>query len=137
MATKPLQATLWIPFNGAKVWTDFMQGRRDVPDDFNVGSPIVMSSTTFSDGVQVMAGVYKSEEPKVYNIVFFWVFAEDGSQVPGWPIDPSDWEDFDAPRSIGFSLEDSDQDESDEDDSDEEERPEFDYLLQIKEKSSS
>lgn len=92
-----------LPEGGKQAWTLLMQGQSPVPDQINPGSPIVMANARFEDGTQVSGGVYKSDEPKEYNVKFMWVFDAKGNQYPGWPIDVSDQEDF-LQKSYAFSL---------------------------------
>jgi hypothetical protein len=53
-----------------------------VAEDINTWSPIVSATAVvFDDGIRVMGGVLKSDEPKEYNILFFWVFDQQGTQL--------------------------------------------------------
>ena len=108
-------ATMTLPRDGKAAWTKIMQGDTEVPSELDPGSPIVMAtSTRFDDGKGTWAvgGVYKSDTPSEYNIIFFWAFDADGNQYPGWPIDVSDAQDFEI-SSIIFAL-DRDADDPDE-----------------------
>jgi len=95
-------ATLLLPEDGKQYWTDVMQGRAAVAEYITVGSPVVMATALYTDGTFVVAGVSKSKDPTDYNIVFAWVYDQDGNKYPGWPIDLSDNEDFFI-TSIAFS----------------------------------
>jgi hypothetical protein len=96
-------AAMTLPKGGKEAWTLIMQGQSPVPDQINPGSPIVMAQARFDDGTQVVGGVYKSETPSEFNVIFMWVFDANGKQYPGWPIDVSDHEDF-MTASYLFSL---------------------------------
>lgn len=98
-------ATMTLPKGGKQAWSNIMYGETPVPNDLNVGSPIVMATAHFENGTWVAGGVYKSSTPTDYNIIFMWVFDKNGKQYPGWPIDVSDNEDF-FMNSIQFGLED-------------------------------
>lgn len=113
-------ANMVLPKGGKVAWTEIMQGTAEVPEEINQGSPIVMAWARFDDGTQVAGGVYKSDKPDDYNVIFMWVLDADGNQVPGWPIDVGDHEDF-LNTSYSFSL------SPDYEDNDE-------YLLRIVEK---
>jgi hypothetical protein len=88
--------TMTLPKGGKQAWTNIMQGHAQppVPEELNVGSPIVMAYAVFEDGTWVAGGVYKGTDPTDYNVKFMWVFDANGNQYPGWPIDVSDNEDF-------------------------------------------
>ena len=95
-------ATMLLPKDGKQYWTDLMQGKTPVADSITVGSPIVLGTALFDDGTIVVGGVSKTKDPTDYNIVFMWVYDQDGTKYPGWPIDLSDSEDFFI-NSIAFS----------------------------------
>jgi hypothetical protein len=94
-------AEMVLPHGGKEAWTQIMQGYVPIPNEIDVGSPIVMALARFEDGTQVAGGVYKSGTPTDFNGKFMWVFAADGGRYPGWPIDVSDQTDF---LANGFSF---------------------------------
>jgi hypothetical protein len=98
-----LTARMVLPPGGKQAWTAIMQGRTPVPQGLDIGSPIVLAIATFDDGVQVIGGVSKGESPETFNPKLMWVFDSQGQQVPNWPIDVSDHEDFET-VSFEFSL---------------------------------
>jgi hypothetical protein len=86
-----------LPKNGKQTWTKFMQMPNDdvvVPEDIDPWSPIVSATAVFDDGIWVMGGALKSDDPKEHNSIFFWAFDQQGTQLREWPIDVSDSEDF-------------------------------------------
>jgi hypothetical protein len=106
MSNDPKYSTNMILPKGAKQrWSNIMQGQAQpaVPEELNVGSPIVMAYAAFEDGTQVAGGVYKGDNPTDYNVKFMWVFDAKGNQYPGWPIDVSDNQDF-LQNGYYFSL---------------------------------
>ena len=122
MSEPKFKATMTIPKDGQKSWTDIMQNPpAKLPQGVTEGQYIVASSATFSDGVFVFGGVAVGPKDQDFNYPLFMVFDKDYNQIGGWPIDPSDWEDFYV-SSIQFNVDpDSDSD--------------GDYLLEIKEAS--
>jgi len=101
-------ATMMLPKNGKQYWTDLMQGKAPVADNITVGSPIVLGTALFDDGTIVLGGVSKTKDPTDFNIIFMWVYNQDGDKYPDWPIDLSDSEDFFI-NSIEFSPIDGDE----------------------------
>ncbi len=94
--------TLYLPKNGKEKWTKIMEGELpEMAEDLLEGQPIVMATASFEDGFWVAGGVYKSEEPKAYNIKFMHVYTPDGQQIP-FRIDPSDHEDFRHQRYVFY-----------------------------------
>ena len=91
--SSPLKATMTIPKNGKKIWTDLMQNGSTPKKGIAEGDYIAASFAKFSDGTYVFGGVAQGPANE-YNYPAFMVFTADGNQVSGWPIDPSDWEDF-------------------------------------------
>ncbi len=94
-------AKMLLPPGGRQAWTEIMQGRVPVPAGLDIGSPIVLAIATFDDGVKVVGGVCKGESPETFNPKFMWVFDSQGEQIPNWPIDVSDHEDF---ETVGFEF---------------------------------
>ena len=109
MANEPKYlAVMTLPKGGKKAWSEIMYGNTPVPEQINTGSPIVMAYARYDDGTQVVGGVYKSEDPRDFNVKFMWVFDAEGNQYPGWPIDTSDEEDF-FTMGYRFSLSEDDE----------------------------
>lgn len=104
MATE-LKATMTIPKNGKNIWTDMMQNpsKFKIPEGVSEGSFLAASYAKFSDGVSVFGGVAVGTAD--YNYPMFNVFDKDDNRIGGWPIDPSDWEDFQV-NSVEFTLND-------------------------------
>ncbi|WP_298516819.1 hypothetical protein [uncultured Kordia sp.] len=105
MATT-LEATMTIPKNGKNIWTDMMQNpsKYKIPQGITEGNFLAASYAQFSDGVFVFGGV--AVGTKDFNYPLFMVFDKDYNQIGGWPIDPSDWEDFQV-NSIEFAVNDA------------------------------
>ncbi len=105
MATT-LKATMTIPKNGKKIWTEMMQdpSKFKIPQGVNEGQFMAASYAKFSDGVSVFGGIAVGTAD--YNYPMFNVFDKEYNQIGGWPIDPSDWEDFDI-SSVEFVLNDA------------------------------
>ena len=98
----PQTATMYLPSGGKLIYTQCMQGDLSAPNYLDQGSPIVRSVAKFDDGNLVEGGVLKSGDP-TYNIIFMWVFMPNGTQYSEWPIDVSDFEDFDI-DALEFKL---------------------------------
>ncbi len=96
-------ATMMIPPNGRDLWTDIMQNPPKLPEGVTEGQFIAASYTIFEDGVSVMGGVAVGPASQGFNYALFMVFDSNYNQIGGWPIDTSDWEDFQV-RSIEFSI---------------------------------
>jgi hypothetical protein len=97
-----------LPKNGKQAWPKLMHMQDDdvvvVTEDIDSWSPSIVSTTAvYDNGIRVMGGVSKSNKPKEYNSLFFWVFDQQGTQLPDWPIDVSDHEDF-AFSEIHFEM---------------------------------
>lgn len=105
MATN-LKATMTIPKNGHKIWTDMMQNPSNfkIPRGVTEGSFMAASYAKFSDGVTVFGGIAVGTVD--YNYPMFNVFDKDDNRIGNWPIDPSDWEDFSV-TSIEFAINDA------------------------------
>lgn len=105
MATK-LTATMTIPKNGKKIWTEMMQdpSKFKIPEGVTEGGFMAASYAKFSDGVSVFGGIAVGTVD--YNYPMFNVFDKDDNRIGGWPIDPSDWEDFYV-NSVEFALNDA------------------------------
>ena len=121
MNTSQLKAIMTIPKDGRNVWTNLMQNATSkIPEGVNEGEYLSASSATFSDGIQVIGGVAMGPQGEDgYNYLLFFLFDKNFMRIGGWPIDPSDWEDFQF-TSLEFNLND---DES------------LTYILEIKEES--
>ncbi|WP_374958933.1 hypothetical protein [Gilvibacter sp.] len=106
----PLKAKMIIPKNGHALWTKLMQNGSAAQKGISEGDFIAASFAQFSDGTYVFGGIAQGPENE-YNYPAFMVFKADGNQVAGWPIDPSDWEDFSV-KSISYCIDpDCDQDQ--------------------------
>ncbi len=103
MKDSELQATMTIPQNGKKLWTDIMQNPTPLPQGITKDQYIAASYAKFSDGIFVFGGV--AAGTKDYNYPLFMVFDQNYNQIGGWPIDTGDWEDFYV-NSIEFQIED-------------------------------
>ena len=90
-------ATMYLGPQGRTLYTSYMQGTHTTPiaSTIDVNSPIVGSIARFPDGTWVHGGVLKSGKAE-YNIIFMWVFHKNGTQYADWPIDVSDFEDFES-----------------------------------------
>ena len=121
MAAAQLKATMMIPKDGKNKWTNLMQNATSkIPEGVNEGEYLTASSASFSDGILVLGGIAMGPQgDDGYNYPVFYLFDKDFNRIGGWPIDPSDWEDFQV-KSIEFNLND---DES------------LTYILDIKEES--
>ena len=110
MAQPKFKATMTIPKNGKKLWTDIMQNPpKTYPEDITEDNYIVASCAKFPDGVTVFGGVAVGAKGQGFNYPLFMVFDKHMTQVGGWPIDPSDWEDFNV-SSIQFGIDPDDED---------------------------
>lgn len=105
MATK-LTATMTIPKNGKKIWTEMMQdpSKFKISEGVSEGGFMAASYAKFSDDVSVFGGIAVGTVD--YNYPMFNVFDKDDNRIGGWPIDPSDWEDFYV-NSVEFVLNDA------------------------------
>ncbi|MEP2935313.1 MAG: hypothetical protein ABJM06_06320 [Gilvibacter sp.] len=102
MQSYPLKATMTIPKDGKNKWTKLMQDGSATKEGISEGDFIVASYARFGDGTFVFGGIAQGPENE-YNYPAFMVFNENYEQIGGWPIDPSDWEDFQV-SSISFSI---------------------------------
>ena len=105
MSDPQFKATMTIPKNGNNLWTDIMQNPSNypLPQGVTEDQYIVASTARFSDGVFVVGGVAVGPKEQNFNYAYFMVFDKNYSQIGGWPIDTSDWEDFQV-REIQFSI---------------------------------
>ena len=96
-ACVPQKTTMYLPHGGKKLYTQYMQGELNakIPKNIEKDSPIVASVASFPDGNYIIGGVLKSDNQE-FNPIFFWVFNQQGQQYSDWPIDVSDFEDFDV-----------------------------------------
>jgi hypothetical protein len=110
MTAPKFKATMTVPKNGKKLWTDIMQNPpATLPQGITEDNYIIASCAKFSDGVTVFGGVAVGAKSQGYNYPLFMVFDKTMTQVGGWPIDTSDWEDFGV-SSIQFDIESNDED---------------------------
>lgn len=98
-----------IPVNGKNLWTDIMQNPPQLPEGITEDQYIVASCAKFSDGVTVFGGVAVGPKDQDFNYPLFMVFDKNMHQIGGWPIDPSDWEDFHV-NEIQFAVDPNDED---------------------------
>jgi len=101
MTTNNRKATMIIPKNGEKIWTDLMQTPKPLPAGVSEGELLVASYAKFPDGTMVVGGI--AAGTKDYNYPLFIVFDSDYNRVVDGGIDPGDWEDFYV-TDIDFSL---------------------------------
>lgn len=120
MSEPEFKATMMIPKNGKNLWTDIMQNPPAPPQGVTEGMYFCASYAKFSDGISVFGGVAVGPVSQDFNYALFMVFDRDFNQIGGWPIDTSDWEDFQV-SSIQFGIGPHDEDGN--------------YLLTIKEES--
>lgn len=102
MQEYPLKATMTIPKDGKNQWTKLMQEGSTLEQGIDQGDFIAASFARFGDGTFVFGGIAQGPE-KEYNYPSFMVFDASFNQIAGWPIDPSDWEDFQV-SAISFSI---------------------------------
>lgn len=101
-------ATMIIPKNAFKLWTDYMTAEAPVPEGVAVNEPICQAEAVFKDGVKTILGVLRSNTPD-YNIKFAKVLDKSGNEIPG-VLDVSDHETF---MNDGYEFELGDDDDPD------------------------
>lgn len=108
MANSQLTATMTIPKDGKNKWTQLMQNATSkIPEGVNEGEYLTASSAQFTDGILVFGGIAMGPQGEDgYNYPMFFVFDKEYNRIGGWPIDPSDWEDFQV-NHIEFNLNDN------------------------------
>lgn len=109
MQTYPLTATMTIPKDGKNIWTNLMQNGSKLVQGISEGEFITSSIARFGDGTFVVGGIAQGPENE-YNYPIFMVFDANYNRVGGWPIDSSDWEDFQV-SSISYSIDDNIEDQ--------------------------
>ena len=111
MSKPKFKATMTIPENGSKLWTDIMQNpaNHQIPSSIKrEGEYIVAAVAKFSNGVFVVGGVTVGKKNEDFNMVSFMVFDKNCNQIGGWPIDTNDWDDFGL-RKIQFGIDPDDE----------------------------
>lgn len=101
------KASMTIPKDGKNLWTVIMQNPPELPEGVTEGQYIVASYAKFSNGITVFGGVAVGPKNQGYNYPLFMVFDNNMHQIGGWPIDTSDWEDFQV-SSIQFAVDPND-----------------------------
>lgn len=109
MSTPKFTATMTIPKNGRRDWTNIMQNPPALPEGVTENQYIVAAHAEFSDGIKVFGGVAVGPKDQDFNYALFMVFDQNDAQIGGWPIDTSDWEDFSV-TSIQFAVDPNDED---------------------------
>jgi hypothetical protein len=111
MSKPKFKATMTIPENGSKLWTDIMQNPANHPVHWSIereGEYIVAAVAKFSNGVFVVGGVTRGKKSEELNIPSFMVFDKNCNRIGGSPIDANDWEDFGL-RKIQFGIDPDDE----------------------------
>lgn len=93
-----------------QAWTELMQAKRPLPNGYiGEGTPVTMARATFPDGTQIIGGILKGDDPKIFNPLVMWVTDARGRRAPDDPFDIGDYEDF-STGSTDFAV-DTDADE--------------------------